>query len=415
MANHDKSDTFSDSDLLALIDSVQNGDRAAEGKLFEATKPLFFQVARKWKNLKRLYPEDRAQICFEHVLGILREGGQEIKNAEAWLRNAANNCLRNEYDKEKALKRHSGEDFESLDDEIISDTALGELSEDLKAPDEVFERRENNEIDKIIRQFMEQVPKNLREGIEKSLDLIVDLFRTRSNLRDKIKRDSKHSRRILKVIRPIAEARKFLGKFRYPDPENKGLLRLRELRGMPDPAFSGRPEEDKKVEDFLTEASELEKKFGAALNLYEAQLELSAEISNPEVELRLTPGYLLDPGFLVDYKSPWIDHLSEIAGMKVSPLNLIYKVWSRAPGFKKAGSGKYRNRKEIEFALYSYKKTSKGTDREFLFSSIKDDAISSLGELEKKFERFRKAGYGQALQTKYKPMIDLIYRKSFRN
>jgi hypothetical protein len=55
MANKNKSDTFSESDLLALINSVQNGDRAAEGKLFEATKPLFFQVARKWKNLKQLY------------------------------------------------------------------------------------------------------------------------------------------------------------------------------------------------------------------------------------------------------------------------------------------------------------------------------------------------------------------------
>jgi predicted signal transduction protein with EAL and GGDEF domain len=108
-----------------------------------------------------------------------------------------------------------------------------------------------------------------------------------------------------------------------------------------------------------------------------------------------------------------MDHLSEIAWMKLSPLNLIYKVWSRAPGFRKAGSGKYRKRKEIEFALYSYKKTSKGTDREFLFSSIKDDTISSVEELEKKFDRFRKAGYGQALKEKYRPLINLIYRKSF--
>jgi hypothetical protein len=375
----------------------------------------------------------------------LRKGGQEIKNAEAWLRNAANNCLRNEYDKEKALKRHSGDSFEPLDDEIISDTALGELSEELKAPDEVYESRENNEIDKIIRQFMGQLPKGLRAGIEKSLDLVVDLFRTRLNLRDKLKRDFKHSRRILKVIRSIAEARKLLGKERCPDILNavlsqrgyplragepipqhfyplgadipnpqqcddqvRGIMRLRELRIMLPPALSGKPEEDRKYDEWLKESIKLEDKFGIGLNLIDAQLALSNEIINPKVELVLTPyRYYLGHGLF------WRDYLSEIAGMKVSPLNLIYKVWSRALGFRKSGSGKYRNRKEIEFALYSYKKTSKGTDREFLFSSIKDDIISSVEELEKKFERFRKAGYGQALQKKYKPIVDLIFRESF--
>jgi DNA-directed RNA polymerase specialized sigma24 family protein len=257
------------------------------------------------------------------------------------------------------------------------------------------------------------LPEDLREGIEKSLDLIVDLFRTRSNLRDKLKLDFQHSRRILKVIKSIAEARKLLGKFRYPDPDNKGLLRLRDLREMPDPAFSGRPEEDKKVEDLLTEAGELEKKFGAALNLYEAQLELSAEMSNSEVELRLAPIQSLDLGFLVDYQSPWIDHLSEIAGMKVSPLNLIYKVWSKAPGFRAGGSGKYLSRKRMSLVLKHHKIESKGSAREFLFSSIKN--ITMIESPKIAFERFRKAGYGQALQKKYKPMIDLIYRKSFRN
>jgi len=391
MNNSKKSDTFSENDLLTLMNSVQNGDRAAEDKLLKAMEPVILPVVC---NLLRADDKDpKVQDAVQGIKFCLiegqRKGTREIRDPSGYIEKVARNYVYGILKKEKAQKR--GPKYHEILDENMEDVAL-----------------ENRGVDWFVQQFMDKLPEDLREGIEKSLDIIADLFRMRSFLRGKLKRDSKHNKQILKPIKLIAEARKLIAKTRGHDPHDADLLRLRELREMRAPAFSGRPEEDKKAEEWLAEVRELEEKFGAALNLYEAQLELSAEISNTEVELLLAPAHLLD--FESSY---WIDYLPEIAGMKVSPLNLIYKVWSRAPGFRRAGSGKYRNRKEIEFALYSYKKTLKGTDREFLFSSIEDDTISSVEELEKKFDRFRKAGYGQALKKKYKPIVKLIYERSF--
>jgi hypothetical protein len=176
------------------------------------------------------------------------------------------------------------------------------------------------------------------------------------------------------------------------------------MRAQDPPPVSGRPD-DKKLEEWLRENRELEEKYGAALNLFEAQLTLFAELIRPEAALLLSPEPL---GLARDIV--WIDHLSEIAGMRLSPLSMIYEIWSRAPAFSKGKLGTYRNRDNLGIPFRYHKIASKGTPREILFKSI---SIASLDNPAKALDGIRKAGYSHALKEKYRPIIDLIYRLSF--
>ena len=438
MKKHIKSDTFSDSELLTLLRSVQNGDLAAEGRLASALPPLVRVVALNWKNTKLYRLEDRIQECCMHVLEALRNGPADIGRPKEFIRAVSKNCLINMHEREGAKKRvppkinevdlpperafmdRGGYEAsldaqterargEGLQDPPEGESAWGQTE---ARPDEAIILKTASSIDEIVQQFMVRLPNDLRGGIEKSLDLVADLFRTRSKLRGNLRRDSRCFHLALKAIQSIAEARELVGKLRGHNPNDNAILRLRELQGMPDYAYGGRSEEDRKEHARQQEESELKAKYGTSLSLYEAQLDLSAEALDPKLTLLLTPAPAL-PDPYIAASGIWIDHIAEIAGMRASPLNIVYQAWSRAPGFRLPGSGKYKNRRAIEFAIYAYKRSTRGTDREFIFSSIKEDSISSVDELEKNFDRFRKAGYGQALQEKYRPIIDLIYRKSF--
>jgi DNA-directed RNA polymerase specialized sigma24 family protein len=385
--NHLKVGHISDDELLILISKVQAGNQDAEADLLLIVKPLIWPIILKWKTADSdLEFEDLSQECLIHILRKLRANAKKIEIPSAYIKMMAKNFLSNIKIKAAATKRN-----------------LRLASPEEKTPEEEPAPDKN-----IIAEFYWAFPLDLQNGIEKSLDLIADLFRMRSFLRSKLKRDFKHDKQILKPIKLIAEARKLIGKMRGHDPHDADLLRLRNLREMPTPTLSGRPEEDKKFDEWLSEVKELEKKFGAGLNLYEAQIELSTEILNTEVKLRLVPSDLLD-----FESSHWIDYLPEIAGMKISPLNLIYRVWSKAPDFRIGSAERYRSRKRIALAFQYHKRISKGTPREFLFHLVKDIDISSPKDLEKSVERFRKAGYGQALQKKYRQIVELIYRESF--
>jgi hypothetical protein len=430
MANHNKSDTFTKIDLNSLIEGIQAGDKQAEKKL----EKLILPIILNWEDALRklnLEDQDAIQEIKFRLIKQLRKRPQKIDDPKAYISTVAHTFIFGANKKASAEKRggYIEEEIETGKKKrrricVDSLEARNEKARESGQPaplegeqifgendaslEEIVERRDSRGAD-IIRDSYMNLPEDLRAGIEKSLDIIADLFRMRSFLQGKLKRDSHHDKQILKPIKLIAEARKLIGKMRGHDPQDPDLLRLRELREMPGPALSGRPEEDKKHDEWLTELKSLEAKYGVALDLYEAQIDLSAEILNTETDLRLSPAGLLD--FESSY---WIDHLSEIAGMKVSPPSIIYKVWSKAPGFSTGRLKKYRSRERIAIAFRYHKIASKGTQGEFLFQSIGD--VREIKDPEKLItilERFRKAGYGQALQKKYKPIIKLIYEKSF--
>lgn len=437
MIKNNYSDTFINGSLSSLINSYRNGERAVEPQLVRAISPIVENVARKWENL--LLPlNDRIQECLIFIFEALKRNRRDIANPVGYIREVSKNCLRNLYEKEKAEKRtppnknraevspeklfmDRGGSEDSIEARIENARVKGRQAppegesiwgQTGTGPDENEIQNGECSMNEIIMQFMERLPKNLKEGIERSLELIADLFRTR----DKLRRASTRSRKIIKVIEEIKKARLYAGRVGKLAPKAEDFITFL-FHGDHAPEKMITPEGERENPVWRAEMDNLfnkygKKNFSASLFLFQAERELAADILTPSRNYA-TLGKHFEGALGGEYSWLWIDYLPEILKMKISPPSLIFKVWSQAPVFLKGGSGKYKNRQGIEFAIYGYKLVTKGTDKEFLFSSIREDSFSRITEIRNNFDRFRKAGYGPALQKKYKPIINLIYQSSF--
>jgi hypothetical protein len=386
------------SNLLSLISRVGAGDSTAEDDLIHYTWPIIRRIATKWFEGaagvdQRDARRDAIQEIQIHILEKFRHPKTKFKidHPGAYIESVAKNFLRNLYAKEMVHFRKEGF-VRSFNEEI-------EVEEDAPGMGSIgtFPRKDAAGRGTVtIERLYKKLPEDLRDGIEKSLDLVADLF----GLRDNIRLDRTRNKRILKDIGTILEARKLVSRIQGAEPSDRNLQRLFEIRELSGPiVFDGMPETDRRVDARLAEERELVKKCWAAYSLWEVQKEL-------ESELRKTPGL----NELIPGPEPWSGHFAEISKMRVSPLSVIYKVWSRAPGFRTGKTLKYRSRKRIALAFHYHKRASKGTPREVLFRNIKAEPIEGM---EKSIEQFRKAGYGQSFQTKYAPIIKLISHLSF--
>jgi hypothetical protein len=387
---------------------------------------LILPIVCKWYHTDDKDPnvQDAVQGIEFRLIERLRKGLRKIEDPSAYIATVARNFLHGALEEASAKKRggriekdvKTGAEkrepihLDSLEAREEKAREIGQplpsegervFGENEAGPEDLVERRESRGANVITESYM-SLPEDLRAGLEKSLDLIADLFQ----IRDNIRRDRTRGKRILKAIETILKARKIVSRTRDSVSSDRDLQRLFVIREFTNlPAFDGTPETDRRIDALLAEERELEKKYGIVYSLWEAQRKL-------ESELWMIPGLNeLIPDELIPGPAPWSGHFTEIAKMNVSPLSVIYKVWSRAPGFSTGASGKYRSRKKIGLALSYHKLVSERTPREFLFSSLKD--ITKLKDPETAFERFRKAGYGQPLQKKYRLIIDLIYRESF--
>lgn len=107
--------------------------------------------------------------------------------------------------------------------------------------------------------------------------------------------------------------------------------------------------------------------------------------------------------FISEYFEPLNSFSEEIAKTKLGPPRIMFDVWRRIPNLRK---GKKTNLKKIKFIFSYHKIKTKGTDREFLFKSIKDDVLN--------FDSIRRLIYGKVSNKRfYKKLIDHIYNKSF--
>jgi len=407
MKNDNEVGHIFNSNFCSLISRVRAGDSAAEEALLRLIGPLISRIVLKWvKGAAGVDRGDAAQDAIQeiqiHVLEKLRQpkAKGKIPNPEAWIVLVTKNYLKNLYAKDKA---YPGDDevSNSIENPETEDDVPVSGEESPADPQEIAVERGTVTIEGLYG----KLPGDLRAGIEKSLDLIVQLFQMRGRLR----KDLRHSLRIFKAMEAIGKAERLIARNEKLVPKSQDLQRFLNLK-YDSPLLLGTPDGGRTEEERRAEMDKIKEKFGenelsVALLLDEAQTLLDLNVVD-SLSLDLTSGYLLH-----DYAGTWEDHLPEIARMKVSPPSIIYKVWSKAPGFSMGRLGKYRSRKRISLAFHYHKQASRGTPREVLFRNIKVEPIEGM---EKSIEQFRKVGYGQALQKKYRRIIDLIYRESFK-
>jgi len=375
-----------------LIPRIKKGDPIAEKLLFDYASPLIRRIVSKWMKRaqdtvdRREAVLDTSQDVCLHLLGALRESKNDIENPEAFIVTLTKNYLRNEYSKAMAEKRGAGlkrEEVKDFEDKSRQETEEAEETE-----------QENFKVS-----YM-KLPADLRAGIERSLGLVLDLFQTRADLQ----KDMRRSRKNIKKINALRDARKDLEKEFRKSPTREDFHRLRQLERLTEfPLFDGTPETDAGADALLSEYRELREKVGPAYSLFEAEINLESEIYSTPATNPFAP-------FPRDASHPWGGFLPEIMEMRLRPETVIYKVWSRAAEFKIGKVSKYRSRKRIALAFQYHKTAFLETPREFLFRNIKTGSVEIVA---KSVEQFRKAGYGQGLQKKYEPIIKLISRLSF--
>lgn len=387
---------ISSSELSRLFTEAREGAPDAEDLLAVQIQRIALPIARKRLNNRTEDVDDAVQEIQLHILKLNRKQSATVENPEAWIRTIALNLIGNIIEKTTTKKR---------DKDLIQPL---EENTDPPAPSE------NNVFPKetALEERYMSFPAALRAGIDRSLELIDELFA----LREGIQRDRARIKPILDALDSIKSTRKAVSKTCNPPPSDRDLWRLfeiRELTGTPE--FSGIPERDREVKARLDDERTLSEKYEAVYLLWRAEQTLESNLTQ-------NIGYRsrndLFPGL-----PPWGNRISLIAGMRVSPESVVYRVWSRAPGFR-IKNGKYRSRKGIAFAFQYHKWLSQKPPEKYinLFRSVKSIDFSNIEDIEapeveaklrKSIDPFRKAGYGQALDKKYASLIKLISRLSF--
>lgn len=382
--------------LSRLLTEAQGGALGAEDLLAGLIKRIALPMARKRLDNRTEDVDDAVQEIQLHILKLNRKQSATVENPEAWIRTIALNLIGNIIEKTTTKKR---------DKDLIQPL---EENTDPPAPSE------NNVFPKetALEERYMSFPADLRAGIDRSLELINELF----ELRESIQKDRAQIRPVLDALDSIKSTRKAVSKTCNPPPSDRNLWRLFEFRELTRaPAFSGIPEKDREVKALLDEERTLSEKYEAIYLLWRAEQTLESKLTQNIGHLSRND---LFPGL-----PPWGNRISLIAGMRVSPESVVYRVWSRAPGFR-IKNGKYRSRKGIAFAFQYHKWLSQKPPNKYinLFRSVKSIDFSNIEDIEapeveaklrNSIDPFRKAGYGQALDKKYASLIKLILRLSF--
>lgn len=230
---------------------------------------------------------------------------------------------------------------------------------------------------------MKLISDDNKEGFNLSLEYIHRLYEQRDEMRkDRI--GYKKRKRIFDIL---TNTKKKI-EYEIGCMPVKKILRYIEIKELPF-EFDGTAEEEKRLKERDKELEELRRKYHVGIHskLYELM-----EFSSPDYALKEIKSFI--PG-IADVYDKFLDHISYI---RLDPLKVIFNVWHKA-----LRKDDYGDNKTIERTILEFKKNLKGTDKEYLFESLKESTD---------FDSLRKKSlYG--LKRFYYDLAEFIYKKSF--
>jgi len=242
--------------------------------------------------------------------------------------------------------------------------------------------------------YKRNVPSEIQEGIDKSLEYIKALYKLKKEIRSNFKKyDS-----VFRIDDVLLETKKQFDYILGPVSDKKistyKLSSFKEPFEPPKLTEGGFKKQEFKVwahsklNDFLN-------KIGEVIFICAVGIDKIIPILKSQY-------------FVPFFESDSIKFGSSLIKMKIKPPRLMYEVWSKVKDLRK---GKYVNQKKMSLIFAYLKKKTIETEREFLFDSIPGDITA----LSKTINNLRMLSYRTPSNNKfYKELVNFIYEEGFK-
>jgi len=379
-----------------LIQGCIKGDSSAEKEFDYLFRPKIFNIAKGFTKTDNAKAEDLTQDILIKLFNLMKK--HEIKkNLNSWVEKIEKNYCIDE-DRKEHSKKSPKFVPPKLDDN--NSTNPVEVSKDPSAiaPGSKEYHKSPGMDETLFSNIEIEYKRNIPLTIQKSLELSLENIELFYNLRKRIRSDLNNKyERIINIYNILSDTKKKITYILGPVSWEK-ICRYKSLK-----------------ESCREELSDLEKKEFNKLKKQSFKIKVHEDLNEltSEVSAMLFHSPLFNPMAIVEntpYDSPryfgiLLSNLADILPtIKIKPPRLMYSIWIKEKGLRK---GKYADLKKIKLIFRYFKKTTKGTEKEFLFDSIDEDLST--------FESIRKSMYKKSSKEKLcKKLVDFIYKASFR-
>ena len=326
--------------------------------------------------------EDAKQWMPEIILKLLHKiKTHKIINLDAWVNKTAwHECVdldRKEHARNKFIKSVDATSVDATEDHKVIVPGSKKYYE---GPD-------------IDAAYKINVPPEIQEGIDKSLEYIRSLYKLKKEIRSNFKKYDP----VFRIDDALLETKE---KFNYIlGPVSDKKMSIYKLSSFKEPFEPPKfTEEGFKKQEFKVWAHS---KLNDFLNKIGEVIFICAVVIDKSIPI------LKSPYFVPFLESDPIKFGSSLIKMKIKPPRLMYEVWSKVKDLRK---GKYINQKKMSLIFAYLKKKTIETEREFLFDSVPENITA----FSKTINNLRMLSYRKPSNNKfYKELVNFIYEESF--
>lgn len=382
-----------------IIQGIINGKDAAKERIINDSKKIMYKTIRESK--VNLDYEEKEDLVIEFMIKVLEEipKNRIKKDLFGYIKIMSKNHLA-DHGRKKITKKTIpiGEtwlpviNLNSVYDEETGVLLTDKIEDPLAKPPGSKEYHESED-DTPKHSYYAKIPLKTRQNIERSLEVIEELYRFKEQVRiAKNKYDTTH--RIHKDLEALKEKIKYIaGRSIRKKASRYEYLRTIDSFGI-----------DNKIKLSESERKELEEfenlDFDGMLPI-KAYAEINELIRYAEIATFFNLRYPSRKKFfdLIDPLSLSREDMNKkIPDMRIEPPRLMYAVWSMVPELRRGI--KEVNHKKMSLIFAFHKIATKNTHRMFLFESVRNDLSN--------YETIRKIQY-------YKPKSKVFYNKLVEN